>query len=178
MEAFVFSLAYPPNPYQDERRAYSKRALQGFGCFTGKEAAHSVSRDVTGFPSNGSNPAGRITVTCQDCHGMAAGLATSNQIINEVRFPVPQDTTQLRGLFRRIADRFDLAREGDYSIEVDPRTLTAGAMEALRDIGFNRVSFGVQDFNPAVQAAVNRVQSRDDTLAAIAAARDCAEMAK
>lgn len=104
MEAFVFSLAYPPNPYQDERRAYSKRALQGFGCFTGKEAAHSVSRDVTGFPSNGSNPAGRITVTCQDCHGMAAGLATSNQIINEVRFPVPQDTTQLRGLFDKVRD--------------------------------------------------------------------------
>lgn len=104
MEAFVFSLAYPPNPRQDERRVYSARALQGFGCFTGKEAAHSVSRDTTGFPSNGSNPAGRITVTCQDCHGMTAGLATGNQIINEVRFPVPQDTTQLRGLFDKTRD--------------------------------------------------------------------------
>ncbi|HYO14888.1 MAG TPA: hypothetical protein VE685_16980 [Thermoanaerobaculia bacterium] len=104
MEAFVFSLAYPPNPYQDERRVYSPRALQGFGCFTGQEAAHSVSRDTTGFPSNGANPAGRITVTCRDCHGMTAGLATGNQIINEVRFPVPQDTTQLRGLFDKVRD--------------------------------------------------------------------------
>ena len=87
--------------------------------------------------------------------------------------PTYYDAAQLRDLFRRIADRFDLARKGDYSIEVDPRTVTPGSIEALRDIGFNRVSFGVQDFDPAVQAAVHRVQSRDDTLAAIAAAREC-----
>ena len=87
--------------------------------------------------------------------------------------PTYYDTAQQRALFRRLADRFDLARDGDYSIEIDPRTLNVGSIEALRDIGFNRVSFGVQDFNPAVQAAVNRLQSREDTLAAIAAAREC-----
>lgn len=87
--------------------------------------------------------------------------------------PTYYDTAQLRALFRQLADRFDLARDGDYSIEVDPRTVNTGSIEALRDIGFNRVSFGVQDFNPAVQAAVNRAQSQEDTLAAIVAARQC-----
>ena len=87
--------------------------------------------------------------------------------------PTYYDTAQLRALFGRIADRFDLARGGDYSIEIDPRTLTTGSIEALRDIGFNRVSFGVQDFNPAVQAAVNRLQSQEHTLSALAAARAC-----
>jgi oxygen-independent coproporphyrinogen-3 oxidase len=87
--------------------------------------------------------------------------------------PTYYDMAQLRGLFRRLADRFELARDGDYSIEVDPRTIAAESMEELRDIGFNRVSFGVQDFDPAVQAAVHRVQSEEATLAAIDAARRC-----
>lgn len=104
LEAYVFSLALPPNPRQDERRVLSPRALAGFGCFVSPAASHQVSRDTRGFPSNGGDPAGRLTVTCRDCHAMEGGLATNNQIINEVRFPVPAATTQLQGMFEKRRD--------------------------------------------------------------------------
>jgi len=109
LEAFVFSLALPPNPHQDPRRVLSLRALAGFGCFISPAASHQVSRDTTGFPSNGPNPAGRLTVTCRDCHGMEGGLATNNQIVNDARFPVPEATMQLQGVFDKRRDTADYA---------------------------------------------------------------------
>jgi oxygen-independent coproporphyrinogen-3 oxidase len=86
--------------------------------------------------------------------------------------PTYYDTATLRALWARIAGAFQLAAAGDYSIEVDPRTVDAPSVHALREIGFNRVSFGVQDFEPAVQVAVHRLQSAERTLAVIGAARD------
>jgi oxygen-independent coproporphyrinogen-3 oxidase len=61
--------------------------------------------------------------------------------------------------------------ERDFSIEIDPRYVEPGLMEALATLGFNRVSLGVQDFDPAVQQAVNRNQPEDETRAVIEAAR-------
>lgn len=61
--------------------------------------------------------------------------------------------------------------EGEFSIEVDPRTVDADAAGALRDLGFNRLSLGVQDFDERVQAAVNRVQPARLTIDLMAAAR-------
>lgn len=78
---------------------------------------------------------------------------------------------QLSGLFRLLQANFDLAKDGEYSIEIDPRTVDPPAVDALRAMGFNRLSLGVQDFDPEVQRAVNRVQSADKTLEVIAAAR-------
>ena len=63
------------------------------------------------------------------------------------------------------------AESREYSIELDPRTIHAGRMAALAGLGFNRVSLGVQDFDPQVQKAVNRVQSVKDTLDLIREAR-------
>jgi oxygen-independent coproporphyrinogen-3 oxidase len=60
----------------------------------------------------------------------------------------------------------------EYSIEIDPRTLTPQSLPALAAMGFNRLSFGVQDFDPEVQRAVNRIQSVVETQDAIAQARD------
>ncbi len=85
--------------------------------------------------------------------------------------PTYYDIGQLHALFGKIGRHFELAYDGDYSIEVDPRTVDADAVEALGEIGFNRISLGVQDFDPAVQAAVHRVQSPESTFSAIAAAR-------
>lgn len=68
--------------------------------------------------------------------------------------------------------RFSDDAAGDYSIEIDPRTVSAADMDALRRLGFNRVSLGVQDFDPAVQQAVHRLQSREQTLGILAASRD------
>ena len=85
--------------------------------------------------------------------------------------PTYYDAARLRALFARIAGHFELAPDGEYSIEVDPRTVDGRAMDELRGIGFNRVSFGVQDFDPAVQVAVHRLQSAEHTMEVIGAAR-------
>lgn len=61
---------------------------------------------------------------------------------------------------------------GDYSIEIDPREVTVAKIGHLRRLGFNRMSFGVQDFDPVVQKSVNRVQSFSQTHEAVMAARD------
>ncbi len=61
--------------------------------------------------------------------------------------------------------------EGEYSIEVDPRTVNEARIYKLRAQGFNRISMGVQDFDHDVQVAVNRVQSEQETRALIDASR-------
>ncbi|HQN14320.1 MAG TPA: oxygen-independent coproporphyrinogen III oxidase, partial [Quisquiliibacterium sp.] len=75
-------------------------------------------------------------------------------------------------LFDTISKRFEMADDGEYSIEVDPRTVTPKRLWTLRALGLNRISLGIQDFDPEVQKAVNRVQSYEDTRALIAAGRD------
>ncbi|MBF0423431.1 MAG: oxygen-independent coproporphyrinogen III oxidase, partial [Magnetococcales bacterium] len=67
---------------------------------------------------------------------------------------------QLEALFARIRQHFSLENDdsGEYGIEIDPREVPPGAIARLRAMGFNRISFGVQDSNPAVQQAVNRLQ--------------------
>jgi oxygen-independent coproporphyrinogen-3 oxidase len=66
---------------------------------------------------------------------------------------------ELAQLFDLLRTKFDFAPDGEYSIEVDPRTVDVSGVAALRRMGFNRISLGVQDFDPEVQRAVNRVQS-------------------
>lgn len=85
--------------------------------------------------------------------------------------PTYHDLGELRQLFAKLSSHFDFSPRGEYSIEVDPRTVDAQSIQALRDMGFNRVSFGVQDFDPVVQAAVHRIQSQERTLAVIEGAR-------
>ena len=69
------------------------------------------------------------------------------------------------------AFNLDDSDEHEFSIEVDPRTISTEQIEHLRQLGFNRLSFGVQDFDPDVQAAVNRQQSEEQIYALVAAAR-------
>jgi oxygen-independent coproporphyrinogen-3 oxidase len=78
---------------------------------------------------------------------------------------------QLSGLWDRLRQHFSMSPDGEYSIEIDPRSVEPADMQALRDMGFNRISLGVQDFDPDVQRAVNRVQSEEQTLAVMDAAR-------
>jgi oxygen-independent coproporphyrinogen-3 oxidase len=84
-------------------------------------------------------------------------------------------TAQLARIFDALSRRFEISEDEsrEYSIEVDPRTVHAGTIERLAELGFNRLSLGVQDFDPMVQRAVNRVQSTTDTLELIGAARRC-----
>jgi oxygen-independent coproporphyrinogen-3 oxidase len=67
---------------------------------------------------------------------------------------------------------FSNARTRDFSIELDPRSVRDGDIEAYAAMGFNRASFGVQDFDRAVQLAINREQSIEETLRAIDACRE------
>ena len=62
--------------------------------------------------------------------------------------------------------------EGEYSIEIDPREATPETVALLRELGFNRMSLGLQDFDPVVQQAVNRIQSEEETFDVLHAARD------
>ena len=66
---------------------------------------------------------------------------------------------------------FAIAPGAECSIEIDPRTVTAQRLQVLGDLGFNRISFGVQDFDPEVQKAVHRVQPYGQVAALMAAAR-------
>lgn len=81
-----------------------------------------------------------------------------------------QQMQQLMQCLRRHF-RFCADDEGEFSIEIDPRTVDADGVRHLRELGFNRLSCGVQDFDPEVQKAVNRIQSEDVTSEAITAAR-------
>jgi oxygen-independent coproporphyrinogen III oxidase len=81
---------------------------------------------------------------------------------------------QLRQLMDKLARHFALqsnSNRREYSIEIDPRTLEPTTLSTLAELGFNRLSLGVQDFDPEVQAAVNRVQSEAATLDAITQAK-------
>jgi oxygen-independent coproporphyrinogen III oxidase len=78
---------------------------------------------------------------------------------------------ELRYLMQILSSHFGLAPEAECSIEVDPRSVGPGTIDALGQIGFSRLSIGVQDFDPEVQKAVNRLQSEKQTLDVIEAAR-------
>ena len=87
--------------------------------------------------------------------------------------PTYYDDMQLRHIVEKLSQNFLLSRSAsrEFSIEIDPRTVDEDRVAYLADIGFNRVSMGIQDFDPAVQLAVNRVQDEGKTLALIEAAR-------
>ncbi|MCS6809737.1 MAG: oxygen-independent coproporphyrinogen III oxidase [Tepidimonas sp.] len=78
------------------------------------------------------------------------------------------ELTDLMGLLKR---HFELVPGGEFSIEVDPRTVTPTRLAHLQQLGFNRLSLGVQDFDPTVQRAVHRIQPAEQVFALVAAAR-------
>ena len=79
------------------------------------------------------------------------------------------ELTQLMTMLRR---NFQFAPGGEYSVEIDPRTVTRDRLAHLAAQGFNRLSFGVQDFEPAVQKAVHRIQPAEQVFDLAAAARE------
>ncbi len=78
---------------------------------------------------------------------------------------------ELEDLMSMLRSHFTLVPGGEYSIEVDPRTVTEERLRTLARLGFNRLSFGVQDFDPTVQKAVHRIQPAEQVFALVAAAR-------
>jgi oxygen-independent coproporphyrinogen-3 oxidase len=88
--------------------------------------------------------------------------------------PTFHSDEELRALIQQLGRHFSLSRDDsrEFSIEVDPRTVGTDRLALLADIGFNRISLGVQDINPEVQKAVNRIQDPESTLSMIQDSRD------
>ena len=78
---------------------------------------------------------------------------------------------EMRCLMDSIREQFLLLPGCECSIEVDPRQIDVSTVAQLSEIGFNRMSVGVEDFDPAVQQAVNRIQSFEETRQVVEAAR-------
>lgn len=78
---------------------------------------------------------------------------------------------QLRELMALLRSHFDFLPDAEMGIEIDPRTVSDDTMAMLAELGFNRTSFGVQDFDPAVQQAVNRIQPYEMVETAFSASR-------
>ena len=79
---------------------------------------------------------------------------------------------EMRRLMGILRSRFDFLPEGEYSIEIDPRSVDPQRAHLLAEMGFNRMSLGIQDFDPLVQQAVNRIQTFEQTRDVLLAARD------
>jgi oxygen-independent coproporphyrinogen-3 oxidase len=108
---------------------------------------------------------------------MQSPLFDRNRVVDQLHWgggtPTFISHDEMRSLMDHMRANFNLRDddEGEYSIEIDPREADAKTVKLLRELGFNRMSLGVQDFDPAVQKAVNRIQSKEETFEVLNAAR-------
>ncbi len=79
---------------------------------------------------------------------------------------------QLRDLFGHVRSHFEFVEGAEIALEVDPRVTSRDHLETLVDLGFNRLSMGVQDLTPEVQEAITRNQTYDQTASLVSHARD------
>ncbi len=108
---------------------------------------------------------------------LQGSLFDKERVVNQLHWgggtPTFLSFEQMKALMDATRQSFNLKDDdtGEYSIEVDPRETNNQTIAQLRELGFNRISLGLQDFNPAVQKAVNRIQSEEETFAVLDAAR-------
>ncbi len=103
-----------------------------------------------------------------ECIGLGQTISQLHLGGGSPTFLSDDELRELMGMLRR---SFTFAPGGEYSIEVDPRTIDPSRLDTLAQLGFNRLSFGVQDFDPAVQKAVHRIQPAEQVFSLVAAAR-------
>jgi oxygen-independent coproporphyrinogen-3 oxidase len=105
---------------------------------------------------------------CQEV-ALQGALFDHERVVNQLHWgggtPTFLNTQQMERLMAVTRQFFHLRDDdqGEYSIEVDPRETDDKTIACLRALGFNRISLGVQDFDPVVQKAVNRIQSPEQT---------------
>ena len=108
---------------------------------------------------------------------MQGELFDKNRVVDQLHWgggtPTFLNIQQMQSLMDTTRQHFNLRDDdgGEYSIEIDPREASVKTITQLRELGFNRISLGVQDFDPAVQLAVNRIQTEKQTFAMLEAAR-------
>ena len=107
-----------------------------------------------------------------DLHTAVIG---QGQLVSQVHLgggsPTFLNDDELRELMGMLRRNFNFAPNGEFSIEIDPRTIDVQRLDTLAELGFNRLSFGVQDFDPAVQKAVHRIQPAEQVFSLVEAAR-------
>jgi oxygen-independent coproporphyrinogen-3 oxidase len=107
-----------------------------------------------------------------EMHAQALG---PHQRVTQVHFgggtPTFMSDAELSRLFGALRAAFEITADAECSIEVDPRTATPERLKHFWDIGFNRISFGVQDFDAEVQQAVHRIQPAEQVEALMVSAR-------
>jgi len=103
-------------------------------------------------------------------------LFDSKRQVEQMHFgggtPTFLSNEQITRLSEKLQSAFNFSKTGEYSIEIDPRGVDENTIKALAKARFNRISLGVQDFNAAVQKAVNRIQSFEQTKSVIDLARE------
>ncbi|PIW47936.1 MAG: oxygen-independent coproporphyrinogen III oxidase [Zetaproteobacteria bacterium CG12_big_fil_rev_8_21_14_0_65_54_13] len=108
---------------------------------------------------------------------VADTMGNTSRPVTQLHFgggtPTFMSNDQMRVIMIRLRERFNFVAkdEGEFSIEIDPRECDEDTVRVLQEIGLNRMSMGVQDFDPIVQKAVNRIQSKDETLRVLNEAR-------
>ena len=106
---------------------------------------------------------------------MQAMLLGPDQVVEQLHFgggsPTFLSDDEIHLVMTAIRQHFKLVKDGEYSIEIDPRKVSDETIALLGELGFNRISIGVQDFDAEVQRAVNRIQSEEETQLVIHAAR-------
>jgi oxygen-independent coproporphyrinogen III oxidase len=86
--------------------------------------------------------------------------------------PTQLDLAQIERVQKAFSKHFHFSEDAEVGIEVDPRVTSRDQVRLLAELGFNRISMGVQDFDPAVQVAIKREQSESQTRAVVEAARE------
>ncbi|HVO91175.1 MAG TPA: oxygen-independent coproporphyrinogen III oxidase [Casimicrobiaceae bacterium] len=106
---------------------------------------------------------------------MVGALVEGSPPVSQVHWgggtPTFLSREEMSTLMGALRGRFRFAQDTEISIEVDPRKVDPETVEFLAELGFNRISVGVQDFDSEVQRAVNRIQSEAETRTVIDAAR-------
>ena len=107
--------------------------------------------------------------------GLQTAHCGTGQVVSQLHLgggtPTFLSDDGLRELMAMLKRSFTLAPGGEYSIEVDPRTVDPQRLALLAELGFNRLSFGVQDFDPEVQKAVHRIQPPEQVFSLVESAR-------
>jgi oxygen-independent coproporphyrinogen-3 oxidase len=125
---------------------------------------------------------GAADLTCQYVRGLTTEIRRHAEIVGagrrvrQVHFgggtPTYLSPAQLAEVWGHLTSAFDLADDAEIAIELDPRTVNRTRLAQLRELGFNRVSLGVQDFDPDVQEHVGRVQPFSLVADVVALCRD------
>ncbi|MFC5356015.1 oxygen-independent coproporphyrinogen III oxidase [Azospirillum himalayense] len=99
--------------------------------------------------------------------GMVADRISGRLRVRHIHFgggtPTMMAPDDFESLIALLRERYDVTPDAEIAVEIDPRTLTREMAEALGRAGVNRASLGVQDFDAAVQAAINRIQPQEQT---------------